>query len=276
MTIPSMGHANVTLLSARAIPEAETSKVQSQGEIAGKDVKISAADAKAKNLVGNAKSEHIDRPKGHLPFRGVRVWLATVSSMLVSSLMSKLGKPVSASVNTEANTNKIPLEAHVNALLKSCKKDGDAMLLSFNKGMHSALAVYDAESKPPITRYFSMGAPGYNSSGRGAEFGLYDDMANYGDRLTKDGEITSDNVVRLEGINAQKVISAWKEMEEDKFNLLSNNCSAYVRDLLVVGYEDELDVDPKTLKHNRSNWQMPANTHAMAIEMKQLMQGAAG
>jgi hypothetical protein len=79
--------------------------------------------------------------------------------------------------------------------------------MSFGKGRHSALAVYD--HKTSSTLYFSFGSPnGYSENGRGSEFFLQSDMSSYGDSLTPIGEYQSKNIVKLTNIDVTEVVKA--------------------------------------------------------------------
>lgn len=151
-------------------------------------------------------------------------------------------------------------------LFNECREKGDVILLSFGKGRHSALLIFDDVTNKP--KYISFGAPGYSEVANPWYALLADDMLAYGDLLGQSA-CESNNIVKLKGMNGRAMIKCWdNNYPLSSFNPLWNNCSSATRDVLLAGAKGKIEANQ--LKHNR-HWQMPANTHALALEIKAML-----
>ncbi len=197
----------------------------------------------------------------HKILRGVRVWLSSMSN-------DKHGFKPTSNDGTALKPEQLEREAFNRAgdLFSECREKGDVILLSFGKGRHSALLVFDDSINKP--KYISFGAPGYCETASRSEDLLVDDMLAYGDLFGKSSG-GSNNIVKLKGMNGRAMIKCWdNNYPLSSFNPLWNNCSSATRDVLLAGAKGKIEANQ--LKHNR-HWQMPANTHALALEIKAML-----
>ncbi|MFK0571795.1 hypothetical protein [Endozoicomonas sp.] len=149
----------------------------------------------------------------------------------------------------------------VQNLMDRCNKPGDAIVLTFRGGRHSAILVYDDVLKKSV--YLSFGAEkSYKERGGGSQE-LEHDIYGFQDMMAEK------NMVKLEGMDNQAILKKWRGSVKNKsFNVLTRNCSSIIKKLVLAGSENALGKGK--LEHDR-HWQMPSNTLNLALEIKNKM-----
>ena len=139
-------------------------------------------------------------------------------------------------------------------LFERCKPE-EALLLTFGGGGHSALIIWDQEKK--AARYFTFSPEGANDGG--SEL-CASEMQDYHDLLYEK------NIVKLTDMDTKEMISTWEAIKSKSFNPLTNNCSACTKKILLSGIKPQHKKDRYI---NDRMFQMPSNTHFMALEIQE-------
>lgn len=152
------------------------------------------------------------------------------------------------------------VKKRANNLRKLCNKPGDAVLLTFGGGRHSAMLVYDKERNKPVYLSF-YGDIAFEDH---SNWGLSTEILHFKDMLYED------NIIKLEGMDNDAMLSKWRtSLVNEKYYLLTKNCSAITKKLLLAGSQPVVgDIHSP---HDRI-WQMPSNTKELAKDLRVKLQ----
>ena len=181
----------------------------------------------------------------HTTFSGILSFFEAISKTKINDLC-------------ENDAPEIVLRAKT--LLSLCNKPGDVVVLTFSGsgGTHSGILAYDESLSKPV--YLSFGKMiSFNPKG-GGYTAVCEDIYAFKDM------VDDNNIVKIEGLDTHLMLDKWRNSIKNKsFNPLTRNCSGIARKLLILGTKNK--IEKKSYVHNRV-WQMPLNTHKLALEIK--------
>lgn len=213
--------------------------------------------------------------KKAIPFDGLKKWVGSVASVVSKNNPHKM-IAIKDDAREKTYVNSVDghtVTRHANRLIECVPLHGDALVLSFAKGLHSAILLNDNNT----IKYFSFFAHDGNEH-HGIEKcreELVDDMLAYNDTLftgINGGKRTCEiplsrknNFQKIKIENVDKVINAWRA-NTTKFKFITNNCSYPASMMIREGTEENIK-----FKHKR-RLQMPYNTFNMARELAKYQQ----
>lgn len=222
------------------------------------------------------KDKHSPPPSSHTPLKGMRKWFTSYLSCLSRTNSHRMvckktdGQDDHYINKADGHT----VEVHADRLIESIPDHGDALVMNFGRGLHSAILLRDGDT----LKYFSLYGDKSKecTSLENCRTELIEDMKNFNDTLfTGDNKGKSihqatsskkNNFQKVKLSNVSKAINAWKE-NSIKFKTFTNNCSYPIAKMLEKGSPENI-----TFKHQRKN-QMPYNTFNMARELANIQQG---
>ena len=200
----------------------------------------------------------------NIPLSGMTGWVADrnpgLHSKVIAKAMASYHKHKQF-VQLLRDTPEVKLRSKT--LMNRCQKQGDVLVLSFRKTLHNAVILFNSQA----------GRPSYLSFGKYSTYAEYGcigwDEALLNDMYAFRDALHEEEIVPLEGMNTQAMMAVWQSKGQAKnYQILSNNCSALTKDLILAGCPDF--VKKKKLKYDKK-WQMPKNTYHLAIEVKEHM-----
>ncbi|MDU4092204.1 MAG: hypothetical protein E7H57_02860 [Pantoea sp.] len=207
------------------------------------------------------------------PLDGLRKWFTSQISVKKNShriIATDNGTEGAALIN-KADGNYIT--QHADKLIEQVAVHGDALVLSFGRGLHSAILLNDNNT----IKYFSFFSHEKNEY-HGEEDcykQLKKDMKRYNDTLftgvtTKEHTFDlplshKNNFQKIKIDDVNKAINAWR-INISEFKILANNCSSPAAAMIRKG-----TVQALKFKHQR-RMQMPYNTFNMARELARIQQ----